>query len=199
MINTTDEFVALPGDRIFYLRKPKPEDVKLVDIAQSLTRKDRYNGYGKIFWSVASHSLLVSEIVQTLYDDTELALDGLLHDAEEAYIGDVIAPVKRALYPYYHELVAPVRAAVRQAFAMESPTLPEQVRRCDEVASYIETCFLFDQDTWTKTWNQKVPEEYRYYAQVSIPVAILDFATLDFGTAKKVFAETVIRMLQKRA
>src|ERR1700683_336889 len=80
--------VTFSGRR-FYVLDPRPSDVRIEDIAHSLSLQCRFNGHVKNFYSVAQHSVLVSERC-----DPADALYGLLHDASEAYIGDMSAPLK---------------------------------------------------------------------------------------------------------
>lgn len=80
------------GER-FELLDPSLDSIKIADIAHSLSMLARFNGHTRVFYSVAEHSVLVSEIVPE-----EFALFGLLHDASEAYIGDMASPVK-GLFP----------------------------------------------------------------------------------------------------
>ncbi len=69
------------------------------DIAHNLANKCRFNGAPRDFYSVAEHSLLVSQIVERMgYDPRE----GLLHDASEAYGPDVASPQK----PRFPDLLA---------------------------------------------------------------------------------------------
>jgi uncharacterized protein len=75
----------------FYPADPRPEDVDILDIAFALGNIARYGGHCR-FYSVAEHSVLVSHMVPK-----KDALAGLLHDATEAYIADVIRPVKRCI------------------------------------------------------------------------------------------------------
>lgn len=68
---------------------PKPEDVRIADIAHALSMICRYGGAVRWFYSVAEHSVHVSHMVPP-----EQALEALLHDASEAYCGDLITPIK---------------------------------------------------------------------------------------------------------
>ncbi|MGI0021894.1 MAG: hypothetical protein ACRD9Q_03435 [Nitrososphaeraceae archaeon] len=74
----------------FILTDPRPEDIDIVDIAMSLTRMCRFNAHCLKFYSVAEHSIFV----QTLVTTPHLKLPALLHDAHEAYLGDIIRPIK---------------------------------------------------------------------------------------------------------
>lgn len=74
-----------------------PEDIRIEDIAHNLARINRF--CGALQYSVAEHSVLASDMVWRLYskDDKEklsaLRLQALLHDAHEAYLGDIVTPV----------------------------------------------------------------------------------------------------------
>lgn len=78
------------------LLDPSPHTIKLTDIALHLSRIPRFNGATLRTWSVADHSLLVADLMGA-EADPDLALAALLHDAHEAFIGDVIQPLKSAL------------------------------------------------------------------------------------------------------
>lgn len=98
----------------FYPRDPRTEDVDILDIALALGNISRYLGHCR-FYSVAEHSVMVSRIVPP-----HLALEGLLHDAEEAYAHDLIRPWKRALPPdnEYFKLASKINRVVRRAFGL---------------------------------------------------------------------------------
>lgn len=81
---------------------PKRETIVIEDIAASLSRIPRFNGHTREFYSVAQHCYLVSRYLehQSLASEPEfttLLLAGMLHDAHEAYLGDITSPVAAML------------------------------------------------------------------------------------------------------
>ena len=78
----------------FWPLQPRIEDLDIRDIAHHLGMQVRYNGAVRKFYSVAEHSVIVSQYVPTQY-----AREGLLHDAAEAYLGDMIRPLKHSKDP----------------------------------------------------------------------------------------------------
>ena len=76
----------------FSFLDPQPKDICIKDIAHHLGNLCRFVGATRTFYSVAQHSVLVSTIVP----DKE-ARNGLLHDAGEAYYGDISSPLKMAM------------------------------------------------------------------------------------------------------
>jgi uncharacterized protein len=93
----------------FHYLDPKPEEIFIEDIARALSMICRFNGHCKEFYSVAEHCILVSELVKNN------PLAGLLHDAHEAYLGDMTRPVKNEL-PDYLKLVGNVQRAIENKF-----------------------------------------------------------------------------------
>lgn len=77
----------------FDLINPTPDMVSLEDIAHALSMQCRYNGHTRRFYSVAEHSVHVSSVLASA--GIEEQRQGLLHDACEAYIGDLVSPIKR--------------------------------------------------------------------------------------------------------
>lgn len=110
--------------RVISLLDPVPEGVNIHDIATALSRLCRYTGHSRLFYSVAEHSCRVSDL---LPDDLKLA--GLLHDATEAYIGDMTSPLKRLL-PEYRAIEAVFWTAIANKFNLPDP-LPPQVKEAD--------------------------------------------------------------------
>lgn len=95
----------------FFLTDPRPGEVNIVDIAHALSMQCRYGGHCREFYSVAEHSLAVSYIVPP-----GMALEGLLHDAAEAYICDVPRPLKQLLGAPYSWIEAKIMTAINERY-----------------------------------------------------------------------------------
>ena len=93
--DTPETWMQTAAGDAFDLLAPSARKILLADIAQALSRLNRFNGHSNRPWSVAAHSLLVSRVVYP--DDPETRLYALLHDAPEAYTGDLTSPVKAAV------------------------------------------------------------------------------------------------------
>ena len=77
--------------RHFYPLNPNADDVDIEDIAHALANTCRFNGHVSTFYSVAQHCVLASQ-----YCESD-PLWALMHDAAEAYLPDVAAPVKKVI------------------------------------------------------------------------------------------------------
>ncbi len=90
----------------------KASDITIEDVARGLSKVCRYAGQRKEFISVAEHSVYVSTCVPK-----KLALHALLHDAAEAYMGDVPSPIKK-LCPDFSAIEEQFDTAVHASFGI---------------------------------------------------------------------------------
>jgi uncharacterized protein len=139
----------------FYVVDPKPEDVRLRDIAVALAKLCRFGGHvpGNLIYSVAQHSVLVA-----LSLPHHLRVQGLLHDAAEAYCVDIPRPLKRALVNY-DVIEARIAACIGDRFGVELCELPPEVHEADERALWTEKRDLLVQSealVWTDS-GQRPP------------------------------------------
>lgn len=110
----------------FWPLSPYLDQIMIEDIAHALSMQCRFGGHTKAFYSVAQHSVIVSE--QCYPED---ALWGLLHDASEAYIGDVIRPLKLLPeFSFYLEIEDNLMYSICQRFKLES-AMPKSVKIAD--------------------------------------------------------------------
>lgn len=106
---------------------PDPEDVRLGDIAAGLAHTCRFGGHCCRFYSVAEHSLYVRRELDGDGDGPRLQLLGLLHDAGEAYVGDVPRPLKAEL-DGFERVEERVLEAVWTALGVDPPDETEWER-----------------------------------------------------------------------
>lgn len=76
---------------------PSLTDIDFADVAHALALINRYDGHTHIPFSVAQHCILGAEALLNETGDVRLAALFLLHDAHEAYVGDIGTPVQQAL------------------------------------------------------------------------------------------------------
>lgn len=100
------------------LLTPDPDDIHIMDISTHLSRMCRFGGAPFEFYSVAEHSVLVSYLLEYDRHEPLIQLYGLLHDAHEAYIGDITTPVKRLLGASYPSLRDGMDVAIANRFAL---------------------------------------------------------------------------------
>ena len=102
----------------FDFERPEISIIDPCDIAQGLSMTCRFGGQTTAFYSVAQHSVLVSEMVPA-----EHAFTALMHDAAEAYIGDIPSPLK-GLLPDYKAVELRVEKAIAARFDLPFPFPP---------------------------------------------------------------------------
>jgi hypothetical protein len=81
-----------------FLLSPAPDAIHIRDIAHHLSLINRFNGATETPYSVAQHSVLVADLLLHRKQPAHVCMWGLLHDAHEAYLGDVTTPVKAAIF-----------------------------------------------------------------------------------------------------
>lgn len=102
----------------FYPCDPYAEDVHIEDIAHALSHQNRFNGHLRWPYTVAQHSVLVLREVKRLGGDDNAQKFALLHDAAEAYLGDVIRPVKVYL-TVFKEIETKIMNAIAERFGFK--------------------------------------------------------------------------------
>lgn len=110
--------------RAFYPLEPIASDIDPVDIAHALSLLCRYGGHVRRFYSVAEHCVLMSDAVAP-----EHALWALLHDATEAYMGDLIRPLKLAMLTY-RTAEDRLMSVICARFGLD-PVCPAEVKAAD--------------------------------------------------------------------
>jgi hypothetical protein len=86
-----------PSGTYVDLLKPRADAIHPGDLAHHLGMLCRYGGGVRRFYSVAEHASLVADLLEYQGQPPVIVLGGLLHDATEAFLADLISPAKFAL------------------------------------------------------------------------------------------------------
>jgi len=119
--------ISTRSGRNVSLLSPSAGQIVIGDIAHGLAHQCRFNGQTNKFYSVAQHSVLVASVLPK-----ELKLAGLLHDAAEAYLGDIVQPLK-TLLPEFAAIEERFMQAISTRFSVSAIHHPE-IKRADLVA-----------------------------------------------------------------
>jgi len=128
---TIESAISTFRGRKFWPIDPRPEEVYIEDIAHALSNQCRYNGHCRWFYSVAQHSVLMSDALRNpKVPRFDLAAQwALLHDAAEAYLSDICTPVKRQI-PGWAVIEDNLLKTIGMAFQLPWPP-PQVVRDAD--------------------------------------------------------------------
>ena len=102
---------TVSGEKVDLLN-PNLGSINIVDIATGLAKVSRFSGQIDRPYSVAEHSICVAKTVYEKTEDPVIALQGLLHDASEAYMGDTPKPVKNLVQPLWGDIETAIMNAV---------------------------------------------------------------------------------------
>ena len=142
------------GSRFFPF-DPRPSEIRLVDVAAGLAHTCRFGGHCRQFYSVAHHSLHVSDELAAEGHGPRVQLYGLLHDAAEAYLGDLPRPVKTELDRFV-TVEDEILDAVWAAFELPAPSDEEWaavMAADDRLLAYEANELLVD-----ASWVNREPE-----------------------------------------
>lgn len=100
--------------KLVNLYHPTEDMISLQDISGALSKICRFGGHTTRFYSVAQHSVLVAALCK------ECPKEALMHDASEAYLGDVIKPLKVMLGAAYKDLEHNFENIIAQKFGLQN-------------------------------------------------------------------------------
>lgn len=165
-------FILTHTGRQIFFDHVYPEDICIEDIAHALSHLCRYTGHTTMFYSVAQHSLLVTEKIP---GNAETKLVALLHDAAEAYVGDVSSPLKKWIKEKdnwaYDSLHHAIQAVIHRRYGITNDHVHNDVRMYDQAAAIFEFEGFFGlsieelersgiQTTLQKLWEPWNPREF---------------------------------------
>jgi hypothetical protein len=145
------DWMQIATGRAFWPMDPREDEIFIEDIAAALSKLCRYGGHCTRFYSVAEHCILAARAAPE-----GLRLPTLMHDASEAYLSDVIRPVKAHL-TNYKTIEANLERAIAGRFGLPWP-MPAQVKALDEamIADERDQAMLPAPMAWSQ-WNPVPP------------------------------------------
>ena len=131
--------IRVIGGHYFHMHRDDPNEVSLNAIAAALSRMCRFTGHlidGVEIYSVAEHSILVSHILEKMGAPADVIMQGLMHDAGEAYLADIAAPFKGEIGDYY-TVEERIMKRIKDHFLL-ADTFDYRVKLADWYALFIE-------------------------------------------------------------
>jgi hypothetical protein len=141
------DWLLLNSGQRYWPLDPRVGDFLIEDIAHGLSNICRWGGQTDKFYSVAEHSVLVSSFVRP-----ELQLAALLHDAAEAFVGDVPRPLKRILGAPYQLIEDRTHEVIAMQFGIDKEMHP-QIKEVDHRITVDERQQLFANNDDDLPWQ----------------------------------------------
>ena len=123
----SNPYIRLRSGKKFHILRPTLSEIDIEDIAHALSNICRFTGHTTSHYSVAQHSCLVSDALES----KELKFVGLLHDASEAYCNDIASPLKKLL-PEYIDTENKIQELIARKYKISYP-FPAIVKVIDRV------------------------------------------------------------------
>jgi hypothetical protein len=156
-----NDWIQLYSGVKFYPLNAKSELIFIEDIAHSLSLQCRFNGHCEKFYSVAQHSVLVARKCPDEYK-----LWGLLHDASEAYLSDIISPIKNTIL--YEDIKKIDKALEKQILNEFNVQITDKGKK---IVKSVDMRMLVTEKKWLmkNTYRWQCEDEYKPYDMIIKP------------------------------
>jgi len=125
------------------LLNPTVDMIDIEDIARGLAFKGHFGGQTPFYFSIAQHSVLVQNLmIEDYFGNTKMLLLGLLHDASEAYIGDMVKPLKVHMSEFC-EVEGVLMEVICEKYGLDYTAIDE-VKSYDKLAQRMEFKTFFE-------------------------------------------------------
>jgi 5'-deoxynucleotidase YfbR-like HD superfamily hydrolase len=177
-VNHTPSILTRSGI-LFDLSDPKPELVRLEDITYALSHINRFTGHTRTRWTVAQHSLLAYHLASRWKSDSlpyvsDLRILCLMHDAAEAYVGDISSPLK-SLVPQFREIEKRIQRTISDKFDLPQPDdhLTDLVKTIDSICYVAERKVLMPEFDFAKHGHSdhELYQHIEFWCPLSIETA----------------------------
>lgn len=154
-----DTYRSTNSGLVFDFVNPTEDMIDIEDVAHALSQLCRFTGHCDRFYSVAEHSLVGALFFMEQGED-ELAFEFLMHDAHEAYVGDLSTNLKK-LCPDFKVVEERVDKIIRRKYNM-AETMPSEVKQMDIRMLATEKANLLDnhsESNWAVLHNVEILDE----------------------------------------
>jgi hypothetical protein len=127
------------------LANPVPESIEIKTISSALSKICRFGGHCPRFYSVAEHCIHATALACSEGYSGDALVAVFLHDAAEAYIGDMVKPLK-VMIPQYCEFEQRMEAAIQAAFGVDFSLWTDVIKRFDRAMLKAEKIAMWPED-----------------------------------------------------
>lgn len=152
MTQTLDRFgclnntIKVAAGHYVDLVNPDPDSIEVRSIAAALSKVCRFGGHCPQFYSVAEHCIHATALACSEGYTGDALVAVFLHDAAEAYIGDMVKPLKLAM-SQYGEAERRIEAAIQSAFGVDFAKWMDVIKRFDRAMLKAEKVTMWPEDT----------------------------------------------------
>jgi uncharacterized protein len=160
VFNYDDCFKTASGLK-FNIFNPREDQVCLTDISLGLSNNGRFTGQSNHFFSIAQHCLLVVDLLPNniIVNNPGIEIMALMHDAAEAYIKDMIKPLK-IYFPVFKKIEEKIMKVIASKFDLNLELMPI-IKKYDKQSQLIEYK-LFYENSNDRNIRYLTPEESHY-------------------------------------
>lgn len=112
--------------QVFEPFEPTEDTINIVDIAHALSNNCRFNGHVQFYYSVAQHSVLISNQLEKEGYPAAILFFGLMHDAAEAYVPDMPTPIKQRL-PEFKKLEDLIESVIFKKYGIKKTVSTKKI------------------------------------------------------------------------
>lgn len=175
----------------FYFNRPTTSMINEEDIAHALCNLCRFTGHTNKFYSVASHSIILANVIRTELrgSNDKYKHQAMLHDASEAYLADISSPLK-SLLPEYQELEDNVMSVILRSFGISE--ICDLVKYYDKQLCLLEGSILLGRKDWYHTCDLQYRNTYSHFINRHIDNPITKTEFLENMPKKKPTSSNII-------
>lgn len=193
------------GAGMMDLSSPKAEVLDLAFVVRCLSRQVRFNGHTAVGWSIAAHSMLCAEIWRHLDLESKLSAEMaapwakravLMHDFGEAYVGDVVKPVRNLGLEALDKVEERLMGLCRKRWGGEAPSARQRAEfeklmdAIDMIALSAEIKRLFPPEALKHyPWLWAVPPEIDLrFEEIEAACSVEDCGSYSYSETEAAFA-----------